>query len=83
MGILPEGDYTLRGAGISALESFPADMTGLDPVVFEFTVGEASAQAVPALSTPAVVILALLMLTSMILLANHSRVHATTKIRNS
>jgi len=82
MGILPKGDYTLRAAGVSPLESFPEDMTGLDPIVFEFTVGEPVAQPIPALSTPAVVILALLMLSGMVLFARQSRMHAMTKTKN-
>ena len=73
MGILPHGDYTLRAAGTSHLESFPADMTGLDPILFEFTVGEPSAQAIPALSTPAIVILALLMMSGLTIFAKRSR----------
>jgi len=82
MGTLPKGDYTLRAAGVSPLESFPEDMTGLDPIVFEFTVGAPSAQGVPALSSPAVVILALLMLSGMMLFTRHSRMHAMSKTKN-
>ena len=82
LGTLPQGEYTLRTASVFDIEPFPEDMTGLDPIVFEFTVGAPSAQAVPALSTPAVVILALLMISTMILFARHSRMHAMTKTRN-
>jgi len=73
MGTLPEGDYTLRAAGISPLESFPADMTGLDPIVFEFTVGNPVPQPVPALNTPAVLIMVLIMLSGMMLMPRRSR----------
>ncbi|MDA3934920.1 MAG: hypothetical protein PF630_11440 [Gammaproteobacteria bacterium] len=73
MGILPQGDYTLRSAGISDQESFPADMTGLDPVVFEFTVGEPIPQPVPALNMPAALIMVLIMMSGMLLLPAHLR----------
>lgn len=79
MGVLPQGDYTLRAAGTSDLESFPADMTGLEPILFEFTVGKPTAQAIPALSTPAIVILALLMMSGLMLFARNSRIHAMTR----
>lgn len=71
MGILPEGEYTLRAAGISDQESFPADMTGLDPVVFEFTVGEPIPQPVPALNMPAALIMVLIMISGLLLLPAH------------
>ncbi|GAB4116603.1 MAG: hypothetical protein Tsb0027_08260 [Wenzhouxiangellaceae bacterium] len=78
LGTLPQGDYILRAASIFDVEPFPDDMTGLDPQIFEFSVGAPTPQPVPALNSIAALVLALLMMSGVLLWRNHS-VRGTTK----
>lgn len=49
------------------VEPFPDDMTGLEPQIFEFSVGVPIPQPVPALNSIAALILALLMVGGVLL----------------
>lgn len=82
LGTLPQGDYILRAASIFDTEPFPADMTGLDPLIFEFSVGAPTPLPVPALNSIAALVLALLMISGMLLWRNHS-VRDTIRVNNN
>lgn len=62
VGFLPPGDYAVRIALISRLESFPDSMDGLDPIVVPFTVGGPVARPIPTLGGVSSAVLALMIL---------------------
>lgn len=62
LGLLAEGNCTLRYIRVVNTEPFPQSMDGLDPTVVPFSVGGAVPQPIPALSAASVAVLALLVL---------------------
>lgn len=61
LGLLPEGQYTLRYAPIVRTVPFPPSMNGLDPEEVQFSVGEPVFVPIPVLSGWALAALGLLL----------------------